>query len=87
MDLPNNSPRNDLGQDNQSNRSILPTSLGSSNKDLESTGDVSRLDLLNMDDGALPIQESGQDASGTNVGRTADNLSREYHTSLKLQLS
>jgi len=49
-------------------------------------GDVSDLNLPNMDHGASPRGESGQDASAANVDRTADDASRGCHVSPDLEL-
>jgi len=83
MDLPNDLSRGRPGRDNQSNKSISLISPGSSNGDLESTGDylysggenASRLNLLNT-----------EGASTMDIGRTDDNASRGYHTSPDLGL-
>jgi len=94
-DLPESSSKNDLGQDNQPATSISPISLGLSNEVLEPAGDdlyggdggASDLCLPNTDDEAPSRREFGQYASGTNVGRTANNSSRGCHTSPKILLS
>jgi len=85
MDPRNDSPWSHLEQDDQSSGSTSPISLRSSSGDLELIGDGSDLDLLNMDYGALPKQESGQDASDANVGRTACDASRGCDTSPNIE--
>jgi len=93
MDLPNKSPWSRLEQNNQSSRSISPTSLGSSNGDLElmgddpydGGGDASDRDPQNMDDGAPKKQESGQDASAATVGGTACDASCGCDTSPNIE--
>ena len=94
IDLPSNSSRNDLRQDDQSSGPISPTSVRLSNKDLdpaavdprEGGGDASDPDLPDPDDGAPQIREYTKDASRTNVGHVTDDASRGCHTSPDPQL-